>query len=213
MSSYEESQERFEEFLRTYKDEQGDTIYWTRVKQMPINEETSLFIDYQELVSFDLAFSVLAADDPVKFTQILNDALIAVLQLQAPDYVESIDSSLIKARVTNYSEHVKLRAIRSKHIGKLIHISGIMMRASVVKPLLVQAVFQCRICDEKIPQTQEDGRYTEPVRCPLCDKKTPMRLLSQESQFRDWQKVRIQEAPEELPPGQMPRSIDVILEG
>jgi len=213
MSSYEESQERFEEFLRTYKDEQGDTIYWTRVKQMPINEETSLFIDYQELVSFDLAFSVLATDDPVKFTQILNDALIAVLQLQAPDYVESIDSSLIKARVTNYSEHVKLRAIRSKHIGKLIHISGIMMRASEVKPLLVQAVFQCRICDEKIPQTQEDGRYTEPVRCPLCDKKTPMRLLSQESQFRDWQKVRIQESPEELPPGQMPRSLDVILEG
>jgi replicative DNA helicase Mcm len=82
-----------------------------------------------------------------------------------------------------------------------------------VKPLLVQAVFQCRICDEKIPQTQEEGRYTEPVRCPLCDKKTPMRLLSQESQFRDWQKVRIQESPEELPPGQMPRSIDVILEG
>ncbi len=213
MSNYEESQERFEEFLRTYKDEQGDTIYWTRVKQMPINEETSLFIDYQELVSFDLAFSVLATDDPVKFIQILNDALVAVLQLQAPDYVESIDSSLVKARITNYSEHVKLRAIRSKHIGKLIHISGIMMRASEVKPLLVQAVFQCRICDEKIPQTQEEGRYTEPVRCPLCDKKTPMRLLSQESQFRDWQKVRIQESPEELPPGQMPRSIDVILEG
>lgn len=213
MSNYEESQERFEEFLRTYKDEQGDTIYWTRVKQMPINEETSLFIDYQELVSFDLAFSVLATDDPMKFIQILNEALVAVLQLQAPDYVESIDSSLIKARVTNYSEHVKLRAIRSKHIGKLIHISGIMMRASEVKPLLVQAVFQCRICDEKIPQTQEDGRYTEPVRCPLCDKKTPMRLLSQESQFQDWQKVRIQESPEELPPGQMPRSIDVILEG
>ena len=213
MSSYEESQERFEEFLRTYKDEQGDTIYWTRVKQMPINEETSLFIDFQELASFDLAFSVLAAEDPVKFIQILNDALIAVLQLQAPDYVESIDRSLLKARITNYSEHVKLRAIRSKHIGKLIHISGIMMRASEVKPLLVQAVFQCRICDEKIPQTQEDGRYTEPVRCPLCDKKTPMRLLSQESQFRDWQKVRIQESPEELPPGQMPRSIDVILEG
>jgi len=135
------------------------------------------------------------------------------LKVEDPDYVSSIDITSLKARVSNYSEHVPLRAIRSKHIGKLVRVSGIMMRASEVKPLLVQAMFQCRICDEKIPQTQEDGRYTEPVRCPLCDKKTPMRLLAQESQFRDWQKVRIQESPEELPPGQMPRSIDVIFEG
>ncbi|MHA1480689.1 MAG: minichromosome maintenance protein MCM, partial [Candidatus Thorarchaeota archaeon] len=33
------------------------------------------------------------------------------------------------------------------------------------------------------------------------------------SQFKDWQKVRIQESPDELPPGQMPRSVDVIFEG
>ncbi|MBE0526839.1 MAG: minichromosome maintenance protein MCM, partial [Candidatus Thorarchaeota archaeon] len=213
MSSYDESQERFEEFLRTYKDDQGTLTYWTRVQQMSINDETSVSIDFQDLISFDNVFMTLAAEDPLKFIETVNDALVAVLRVEDPDYVNSIDITLIKARITNYSEHVALRAIRSKHIGKLLHISGIMMRASEVKPLLVQAVFQCRICDEKIPQTQEEGRYTEPVRCPLCDKKTPMRLLSQESQFRDWQKVRIQESPEELPPGQMPRSIDVILEG
>jgi len=214
MSSYnEEHQERFEEFLRTYNDEHGDTIYWTKVKQMLISGVTSLTIDFRELESFDNVFSVLAADNPLEFMKTMNNALIAVLHAQEPKYIESIDTTLLQVRITKYSEEVKLRAIRSKHIGKLLRVSGIMMRASEVKPLLVQAVFQCRICDEKIPQTQEDGRYTEPVRCPLCDKKTPMRLLAQESQFRDWQKVRIQESPDELPPGQMPRSVDVILEG
>ena len=214
MSSYnEEHQERFEEFLRTYNDENGETIYWTKVKQMLISGVTSLTIDFNELESFDNVFSVLAADNPVEFIKTMNNALIAVLHAQEPKYIESIDTTLLQVRITKYSEDVKLRAIRSKHIGKLLHVSGIMMRASEVKPLLVEAVFQCRICDENIPQTQEDGRYTEPVRCPLCDKKTPMRLLSQESQFRDWQKVRIQESPDELPPGQMPRSMDIILEG
>ena len=213
MSGYDEPQERFEEFLRTYKDDQGDTIYWTRVKQMAINEETSLFIDFQELYSFDIVFSVLAADNPIKLIETMNNALIAVLQVHDPDYVDSIDTALLQVRITNYTEHVKLRAIRSKHIGKLVHVSGIMMRASEVKPLLVQAMFQCRICNLEIPQIQEEGRYTEPVSCPDCEKKTPMRLLAQASQFRDWQKVRIQESPDELPPGQMPRSVDVILEG
>jgi len=213
MSSYDESQERFEEFLRTYKDDQGALIYWTRLQQMSINDEASISIDFQDLISFDNVFMALAAENPPKFIDTINNALIAVLRVEDPDYVSSIDTSLLKARITNYSEHVPLRAIRAKHIGKLLRVTGIMMRASEVKPLLVQAMFQCRICDERIPQTQEDGRYTEPVRCPLCDKKTPMRLLAQESQFRDWQKVRIQESPDELPPGQMPRSVDIILEG
>ena len=211
--SGDDEQERFEEFLRTYKDEQGTLIYWSRIQQMSINDEISLTIDFQDLISFDNVFMASAAEDPQKFLDMADNALISVLRVEDPDYVNSLDVSFIKSRFTNYPEHVALRALRSRHIGKLIHISGIMMRASVVKPLLVQAMFLCRICQTEIPQAQEEGRYTEPALCSVCGKKTPVRLLPQKSQFKDWQKVRIQESPEELPPGQMPRSVDVILEG
>lgn len=212
MSGYDE-QERFEEFLRTYKDEQGTLTYWSRIQQMSINDEISLTVDFQDLTSFDNVFMALAAEDPQKFLEMVDNALISVLRVEDPDYINSIDVSFMKTRFVNYPEHIALRALRSRHIGKLLHISGIMMRASVVKPLLVQAMFLCRICQTEIPQPQEEGRYTEPVLCPICTKKTPMRLIPQKSQFKDWQKVRLQESPEELPPGQMPRSVDVILEG
>jgi replicative DNA helicase Mcm len=212
MSGYDE-QERFEEFLRTYKDEQGTLTYWSRIQQMSINDEVSLTIDFQDLTSFDNVFMALAAEDPQKFLEMSDHALISVLRVEDPDYVNSLDVSFIKMRFVNYPDHVALRSLRSRHIGKLIHINGIMMRASEVKPLLVQAMFLCRICQTEIPQPQEEGRYTEPPLCPVCGKKTPMRLIPQKSQFKDWQKVRIQESPEELPPGQMPRSVDVILEG
>ncbi|MHA2353530.1 MAG: minichromosome maintenance protein MCM, partial [Candidatus Thorarchaeota archaeon] len=212
MSGYEE-QERFEEFLRTYKDEQGTLTYWSRIQQMSINDEISLTVNFQDLVSFDNVFMALAAEDPQKFLEMSDHALISVLRVEDPDYINSLDVSFMKTRFVNYPDHIALRALRSRHIGKLIHISGIMMRASVVKPLLVQAMFLCRICQTEIPQPQEEGRYTEPALCPVCTKKTPMRLIPQKSHFKDWQKVRIQESPEELPPGQMPRSVDVILEG
>ena len=215
--SSDEYQARFEEFLRTYKDDQGNLTYWTRVQQMSINDETSLFIDFEDLTSFDNVFMALAAEDPSKFIKTINNALVAVIRGDDIDYYKSFKDDdtlhLLKVRITNYPEHVLLRAIRSKHIGNLLHVSGIMMRASEVKPLLVVAAFQCRICKLIILQIQEDGRYTEPVICNDCQKKTPMRLIAQQSQFRDWQKVRIQESPDELPPGQMPRSIDIILEG
>jgi replicative DNA helicase Mcm len=82
-----------------------------------------------------------------------------------------------------------------------------------VKPLLVDAKFQCRICRTEWDEYQEEGRYTEPLACPTCNVKTPVKLLPEKSTFVDWQKVRVQESPEELPPGQMPRSLDVILQG
>ena len=159
MSSYDE-QERFEEFLRTYKDEQGTSTYWTRVQQMSINDEISLSVDFQDLTSFDNVFMALAAEDPKRFLEMVNNALISVLRVEDPDYVNSLaDPSIIKTRFIGYPEHVPLRTIRSHHIGKLIHISGIMMRASEVKPLLVKAVFQCRICQTEIPQEQDEGKY------------------------------------------------------
>ncbi len=209
----EGQQERFEEFLRTYKDEEGKLVYWSRLQQMSINDESSIVVNFQDLTSFDSVFITLATEDPVQFLKIIDGALISVLKIEDPEYVSTIDMNMLKVRIIDYPEHIPLRTIRSKHIGRLIHISGIMMRASIVKPLLVEAMFRCRICGGDIPQTQEDGRYTEPALCPVCGKKTAMRLIPELSHFIDWQKVRIQESPEELPPGQMPRSIDVILEG
>jgi replicative DNA helicase Mcm len=206
-------QERFEEFLRTYKDEEGKLAYWSRLQQMSINDESSIVVNFQDLASFDSMFITLATEDPARFLKMINGALVSVLKVEDPEYVSTIDPNMLKIRIIDYPEHIPLRAIRSKHIGRLLHISGIMMRASIVKPLLVEAMFRCRICGGDIPQTQEDGRYTEPALCPVCGKKTAMRLIPELSHFIDWQKVRIQESPEELPPGQMPRSVDVILEG
>ncbi len=218
MSGYEGgAQERFEEFLRTHKDEQGSLVYWSKIQRFSIDGATSLNIDFKDMTTFDnVVFSTLAKESPSQFLDMLDSVLRSVLRTEDPDYIDGLDESLIKVRIINYvskTTHVPLRAIRSRHIGKLIHISGIMMRASEVKPLLVNATFKCRRCGELILQTQEDGRYMEPDQCPVCGKKTPVSLIPEQSKFRDWQKVRIQESPDELPPGSMPRSVDVILEG
>jgi replicative DNA helicase Mcm len=207
------TQERFEEFLRTYKDDQGILTYWSKIQQISINDETSLAINFMDLTSFDNVFTALAKEDPIQFLKIADSALRSILRIEDPDYMAGLDEGTICIRITHYPDHVPLRNLRSRHIGRLIHISGILMRASVVKPLLVQAVFKCRRCNEEIIQPQEDGRYIEPEQCPVCGKKTPVRLLPEKSEFKDWQKVRIQESPDELPPGQMPRSVDVIFEG
>ncbi|MGQ4910590.1 MAG: minichromosome maintenance protein MCM [Candidatus Thorarchaeota archaeon] len=213
MTEPRDTKDRLVEFLRTFKDEQGKTVYWDRVQVMPEREQVSLIVDFQDLMTEDPTFVTDAAENPIAFLKMADEALVSVMRTDNAEYVESLDKSLIKLRFINHPDHVKLRAIRARHIGKFINVGGVMMRASEVKPLLVETTFQCRLCDTEIPQVQEDGRYTEPPVCPTCEKKTPLKMLPQKSTFQDWQKVRIQESPEELPAGQMPRSIDVILKG
>jgi DNA replication licensing factor MCM6 len=46
---------------------------------------------------------------------------------------------------------------------------------------------------------------------PKCDNRTKWELVVQDSEFLDWQKLRVQETAGDIPAGSMPRSIDVIL--
>jgi DNA replicative helicase MCM subunit Mcm2 (Cdc46/Mcm family) len=58
-------------------------------------------------------------------------------------------------------------------------------------------------------------KYTEPLVCPAptCGNRTKWSLLKEESTFVDWQRLRVQEAPDEVPPGCLPRTIEVVLRG
>ena len=53
----------------------------------------------------------------------------------------------------------------------------------------------------------------QPVICvnATCNNKMRWALLRTESKFADWQRVRVQETSVEIPPGSLPRSLDVVL--
>ncbi len=93
MSGYEGGpQERFEEFLRTYKDDQGNLPYWTKIQRFSIDEATSLIVDFQDLTSFDnVVFSTLAKENPLQFMNTLNVVLRSVLRAEDPDYLDTVD--------------------------------------------------------------------------------------------------------------------------
>ena len=63
--------------------------------------------------------------------------------------------------------------------------------------------------------TPSQFQYTPPTLCanPRCQNRRDFQLLPAESTFTDWQRLRVQENAGEVPPGSMPRSIDVIVRG
>lgn len=107
----------------------------------------------------------------------------------------------------------RLRDLDASKIGHLMSFTGTVTRTSEVKPELLFGSFKCGTCDQIVFNVEQQFKYTLPTLCknPTCSNKTDWVLLPESSTFVDWQKVRVQENSNEIPPGGMPRSIDVIL--
>jgi len=71
--------------------------------------------------------------------------------------------------------------------------------------------FTCNQCGLSHSQIEQQFQFTEPQVCkgPQCGNKDFTIVLPQ-STFVDWQRLRVQENAEEVPPGSMPRCIDVV---
>lgn len=113
----------------------------------------------------------------------------------------------------NLPEVLKVRALRTNDIGKLISITGTVTRSSEVRPELLFGRFRCLECGAMSDPVEQQFRYTEPLLCTnaTCNNRNRWQLDLESSVFTDWQRVRVQENAQEIPSGSMPRCIDVIL--
>ncbi|MGY5852826.1 MAG: endonuclease NucS [Candidatus Thorarchaeota archaeon] len=203
------NQEHLEEFLKTYRGTDGSLLYWPKIQVMSINDETSVTINYEHLMKFD---SQILQDnsDPQRFLETLDSALISILRLEDPNYINSLDASHIHVHIIRHPNTLIPSWLKPRMIGQLMTVKGFVTDASGVKPLLKQGMFLCRLCQTEIPQPQEHGLPTEPVICPVCTKKTSMKLIDSKSDFIEFQSCRIQDT--EPPIGTIPAHLDAFLE-
>ncbi|WP_424001563.1 LAGLIDADG family homing endonuclease [Haloarcula salina] len=193
--------DRFEEFYRNYyRNEIGE------LAQKYPNDQKSLYVDWDDLYRFD---PDLADDYRTKPEQLQEYAEEALRLYDLP-----VDVSLGQAhvRVQNLPDAEDIRDIRHEHHGNLIAVQGIVRKATDVRPKVVEAAFECQRCGTltRIPQTA--GDFQEPHDCQGCERQGPFRLNTEQSQFIDAQKIRVQESPEGLRGGETPQSIDVNIE-
>ncbi|MBS7657131.1 MAG: minichromosome maintenance protein MCM [Candidatus Bathyarchaeia archaeon] len=201
-------QERFQIVFKTDK-------YRQRISQMSINGATSLILDFNDLLIVDSQLAEGIIDNPDEFLKYGSNAAFDQLQIQDPEYAEKIKKQGVKLRIRGIPFKTLLRKLSSDHIGKLVLLEGIVIRATNVRPLVTKAVFRCNRCNETMEVPQSGNLLTQPTKCQnqICRNTSSFELVEKESEFVDSQEIRIQEYPEELPPGQTPRSLDIQLVG
>jgi replicative DNA helicase Mcm len=201
--------ERFQNLLKSYQDEEGEYQYRKQLSQMTISGTKSLMINFEDLLTIDLDLATNIIDNPDEFLVHSEEAAKSQLKIEDPEYAEEVDRIYVRFR--GLPEKTSLRTMGAQHIGKLILVDGILVRASSIRPFLTKAVFKCRRCDNEVPLEQIGAFITYPPFCPACQRTGPFEIIEAKSEFVDSQEIRVQERPEDLPPGQLPRWIDVRL--
>lgn len=189
------AKERLEEFLHRRE-------ILKELRKIAREGKKSLVIAFDRLLEFDMELAKSLLDSPIKFLDTADEILGGITKLPG-----------MRLRVMGLDKSVEIRKIRAGHVGNFIQVEGILTRAGEVKPEATEAVFKCRRCGEENRILQVGEFFREPLVCenPNCGKKGPFDLVIESSEFRDWQSLCIQEPPEKLRGGRMPRRLDGIV--
>lgn len=198
---------QLEAFLRGFKDRDGNYRYFDLINHMMASNSTSLVVDYIDLDIASPDLAKLITYKPDETLEAFNEAVISVLREIHFDYAEETKDK-IKVRIGNYTVQKGLREINAEMIDKLIGVSGMVVRTSEVKPLAKKIGYRCQNC-EAVNEAQLKGlSLKKPTKCINCSEKE-LEMDPDNSLFTDFQLVRLQELPEDLPAGQLPHYVEV----
>ena len=191
-------QQRFQEFFKKEK-------YRQRISQLSISGKNSLAIDFEELYGFDQALAEQLLAKPEEYLSHAAKGAYEQLRIEDVEYAEKVEKLIV--RVVKLLGKEQLRRLGSKNMSKLVMVEGIVVRATPVRPMVQVAAFKCKRC-QTMNYIDQTGQFLKaPGLCLAvdCGKDGPFEFSQEDSTFIDSQDLRLQEKPEDLPPGQLPR--------
>ncbi len=185
-----------------------ETYYKNEIAKLISEGKRSLVISFEDLQRYDKDLAEELLDNPedilAYFNQVLKE-LIQKYSLEEPKREYYV-------RVKDIPRKIRIRDIRSEHIGKLIKIEGIIKLASEVRPMVIAVKYKHDLseCQAEFWYPQYGFKIEKPKICPAC-KKSSGKFIEIAKKFIDTQRLLIEEPPDVLEGGEQPRRINVFL--
>lgn len=194
---------------KTHKDE-----ILKYIKEYP--HKQSIYIDFKKL-------------DKTGYSQILNGEHLPDYILNNPDKAISdilcaIDTEFnpyitntkkeynlekLNIRIFNLPKSIKIRDIRSEHIGKLIQIDGVITRQTAVKSRITHRLFKCLKCEIETPYIYQSYRESAvPLSCNECGSSRFEEIIDKSKKI-DSQRLQVSETHDSVDGTDTPQYIEV----
>jgi len=203
--------EMFEDFLKSVVDRSGTNVYRSKISELIATEGKSLVVDFGDLLRYndELANKILL--EPDSSLGSFKVAAFETMRSENPVYADRVKKELT-VRIRGIPDLVPLRKVDTSYLDRMLAVSGMVVRTSELRPLMTTAAWLCP-SQHLTYQDQDEMTLKRPPRCELCGEIRNFELDRKHSRFIDFQILRVQELPEELPPGQLPQFFDVNAEG
>ncbi|KAH0827522.1 MCM-domain-containing protein [Lanmaoa asiatica] len=216
----------FRQFLMTYVDENGSSVYGQRIRNLGETNAESLEVSYLHLAVSKPILAYFLTNSPAAMLTIFDEVALNAILVYYPSY-ERIHSE-VHVRIADLPLSSSLRDLRRSNLNNLVRVSGVVTRRTGVFPQLKYVKFDCRKCGAVLgPFYQDATKEVKISYCPNCESKGPFPVNSEQvnqvvvivphtnnpfqTVYRNYQKMTLQESPGSVPPGRLPRHREVIL--
>ncbi|KAJ7295046.1 hypothetical protein O6H91_Y216100 [Diphasiastrum complanatum] len=204
---------KFRQFLITYvspKNEGGQPEYLRCIDDMVSANKCSLEIDYKQFIHTYPNIAIWLADAPQSVLEVMEEVALSTVLRYHPNYVKIHDR--IHVRIANLPVFDQIRNIRQVHLNTMIRIGGVVTRRSGVFPQLQQVKYDCSKCGAILgPFFQNTSTEVKVGSCPECQSRGPFNVNIEQTIYRNYQKLTLQESPGIVPAGRLPRHKEIVL--
>ncbi|XP_029352234.1 DNA replication licensing factor MCM3 [Echeneis naucrates] len=213
----QEMREAQRDYLDFLDDDQDQGIYQSKVRDMISDNKARLIVNINDLRRRNEARAAKlmsnAFEELLAFQRALKDMVASVDGTYAKQYEEFF----IGLEGSFGSKHVSPRTLTSRLLGSMVCVEGIITKCSLVRPKVVRSVHYCPATKKTMERKYTDmtslDAFPSSAIYPTKDEENnPLETEFGLSVYKDHQTITVQEMPEKAPAGQLPRSVDIILD-
>ncbi|KAA0198464.1 hypothetical protein HAZT_HAZT005630 [Hyalella azteca] len=218
-ANFQSIKKKFKEFLREFHEGNFNYKYRDGLKRQYNLHQYWLDVSLEDLASYDETLADKLRKQPTEHLPLFEEAAQEVAdEVTAPRPEGEEEIHDIQVTLHTAAKSVDVRDLQSSEVSRLVSVVGLVVAASGVKAKARTMTVQCRSCQTTINNlpvkpglegymlprkcnTEQAGR----PKCPL----DPFFIVPDKCDCVDYQVLKLQEVPENLPQGEMPRHLQL----